>query len=384
VPCAGRGSENAERFWSGGAASGRGPWPAAHRRACGPETCWTKPQSRRGAVGIASSRGSGKVSAATPPWVQGALGEAMRRRPRSARDAAAPCAQCASQRAQLFDGGDALGRRQLGPEFPIGRAFLVERCAPPDPDLRHALIIGQAARGVKALVVGGYAFAFRAKPRFTKDIDIFVEPTEANAASLLQALDDFGFGGLGLTMADFTTPGTAQPELAGLPSPDPAAIGVEAATQAYLDTVPPEKRARSDAYFEGGYWLILWRFVWSSLALLVLLHFRPVRAPARSRRAAHPCRVSPAGHLLGGVCAVHVRVRAAARRLRRLRARAPVRPLDPDLRRVVHGRPEGARARPGDWCRWHRGVLRRAATGGPALVDLGRGHCAGLRWCSWR
>jgi STE24 endopeptidase len=65
----------------------------------------------------------------------------------------------------------------------------------------------------------------------------------------------------------------AQPELANLPRPDPAAVGVEAATQAYLDTVPPEKRARSDAYFEGGYWLILWRFLWSSLALLVLLHF---------------------------------------------------------------------------------------------------------------
>jgi hypothetical protein len=27
------------------------------------------------------------------------------------------------------------------------------------------------------------------------------------------------------------------------------------ATQTYLDTVPPEKRARSDAYFEGGYWV---------------------------------------------------------------------------------------------------------------------------------
>jgi STE24 endopeptidase len=31
-----------------------------------------------------------------------------------------------------------------------------------------------------------------------------------------------------------------------------------AATNAYLATVPPERRARSDAYFEGGYWLILW------------------------------------------------------------------------------------------------------------------------------
>ena len=48
-----------------------------------------------------------------------------------------------------------------------------------------------------------------------------------------------------------------QPELTQLPQPDPSVIGVEAATQAYLDTVPDEQRARSDAYFEGGYWLIL-------------------------------------------------------------------------------------------------------------------------------
>lgn len=66
----------------------------------------------------------------------------------------------------------------------------------------------------------------------------------------------------------------AQSDLANPPQPDPRVVGVEVATQAYLDTVPPEKRARSDAYFEGGYWLTLWQFLWSSLALLVLLHFR--------------------------------------------------------------------------------------------------------------
>src|SRR6266404_7628810 len=37
---------------------------------------------------------------------------------------------------------------------------------------------------------------------------------------------------------------------------DPAA-----ATQAWLATVPPDKRAKSDAYFEGGYWLLLWNFL---------------------------------------------------------------------------------------------------------------------------
>src|SRR5947199_2255667 len=33
------------------------------------------------------------------------------------------------------------------------------------------------------------------------------------------------------------------------------------ATQAWLATVPQEKREKSDAYFEGGYWLILWNFL---------------------------------------------------------------------------------------------------------------------------
>ena len=38
------------------------------------------------------------------------------------------------------------------------------------------------AQNVKALVVGAYAVAFHAKPRFTKDFDLFVEPSRENAA----------------------------------------------------------------------------------------------------------------------------------------------------------------------------------------------------------
>jgi hypothetical protein len=63
------------------------------------------------------------------------------------------------------------------------------------------------ARNVNAIVVGGYAVAFHAKPRYTKDIDILVEPSTDNAQRLLQALEDFGFGGLSLSVEDFTTPG---------------------------------------------------------------------------------------------------------------------------------------------------------------------------------
>lgn len=43
------------------------------------------------------------------------------------------------------------------------------------------------------------------------------------------------------------------------------------ATKAYLDTVPATARARSNAYVEGGYWLMLWQFLYTAAALLLLL-----------------------------------------------------------------------------------------------------------------
>jgi hypothetical protein len=62
-------------------------------------------------------------------------------------------------------------------------------------------------RNVRALVVGAHAVAFHAKPRFTKDFDLFVEADVENAERLLAALADFGFGALGLTREDFATAG---------------------------------------------------------------------------------------------------------------------------------------------------------------------------------
>ena len=44
-----------------------------------------------------------------------------------------------------------------------------------------------------------------------------------------------------------------------------------AATNAYLATLPAEQRAKSDAYFEGGYWITLWGFLISSAIFLILL-----------------------------------------------------------------------------------------------------------------
>jgi Nucleotidyl transferase of unknown function (DUF2204) len=60
------------------------------------------------------------------------------------------------------------------------------------------------AQGVKGLIVGGYAVTYHAKPRYTKDIDIWIEPTRENVERLLQALDEFGFGSLGLKAEDFS------------------------------------------------------------------------------------------------------------------------------------------------------------------------------------
>jgi STE24 endopeptidase len=67
--------------------------------------------------------------------------------------------------------------------------------------------------------------------------------------------------------AQSTSPSpTAAPAPSIAPGTDPAT-----ATRAWLDTVPPDKKARSDAYFEGGYWLILWNFLLNAAIAIFLL-----------------------------------------------------------------------------------------------------------------
>jgi len=60
--------------------------------------------------------------------------------------------------------------------------------------------------GVEYIVVGGYALAFHGAPRYTGDLDLFVNATAANADRVLAALAAFGFGDVGLGPADFTRP----------------------------------------------------------------------------------------------------------------------------------------------------------------------------------
>ncbi len=60
---------------------------------------------------------------------------------------------------------------------------------------------------VRYLVVGAHAVAFHARPRATKDLDIYFERTEENARRVLTAIRAF-FGGadLGFTVEDLTNP----------------------------------------------------------------------------------------------------------------------------------------------------------------------------------
>ena len=73
------------------------------------------------------------------------------------------------------------------------------------PDFKEFLRLLLSHR-VRFVIVGAHALAAHGKPRFTGDIDVFIEPTKANAARLLGALADFGFGSVGLRLEDFTQP----------------------------------------------------------------------------------------------------------------------------------------------------------------------------------
>ncbi|MBX7237211.1 MAG: hypothetical protein K1X65_22710 [Caldilineales bacterium] len=59
---------------------------------------------------------------------------------------------------------------------------------------------------VRYLVVGGYAVALHGHPRYTKDIDIWLWLDKSNAVAMVKALEQFGFGSLGLRAEDFLVP----------------------------------------------------------------------------------------------------------------------------------------------------------------------------------
>src|ERR1044071_3505412 len=83
---------------------------------------------------------------------------------------------------------------------------------------------------------------------------LLAAPLSAQPASVASAMP-----------SKLTIPPEAQPS---------ANFDVDAATKAYLAEMPAEARARSDAYFEGGYWLQLWDFLYGAAIALLLLFTR--------------------------------------------------------------------------------------------------------------
>lgn len=63
------------------------------------------------------------------------------------------------------------------------------------------------AADVRYLIVGAHAVAFFAEPRFTKDLDLWVEASPGNAERVLVALRAFGAPLHNVSESDFSTPG---------------------------------------------------------------------------------------------------------------------------------------------------------------------------------
>lgn len=97
-------------------------------------------------------------------------------------------------------------RRRIDTVEEIRREYHRWRDEPPPTDFRDFITLLNGHQ-VRFLIVGGYAVAYHGHPRYTKDLDIWVERTPENASRLLAALEAFGFGGVGLTNEDFLEPG---------------------------------------------------------------------------------------------------------------------------------------------------------------------------------
>ncbi len=76
-----------------------------------------------------------------------------------------------------------------------------------NPDFKD-LLFEFNARDVRYLIVGAHAVSHYTTPRYTKDLDLWVEPSGTNASKTFEALGAFGAPMDSVTPADFETPGT--------------------------------------------------------------------------------------------------------------------------------------------------------------------------------
>ena len=71
------------------------------------------------------------------------------------------------------------------------------------PDLKEFIELLNENKA-EYLIVGGYAASFHSRPRYTKDIDIWINPTKTNAKKIKKVLDKFGFEKIDILIDDLT------------------------------------------------------------------------------------------------------------------------------------------------------------------------------------
>ena len=151
-----------------------------------------------------------------------------------------------------------------------------------------------------------------------------------------------------------------------------------AATNGYLAQIPADKTARSDAYFEGGYWMILWDFLYGVVVALLLLNLRWSARMRDSGRAHHALQTCPNFPVLVAVHHSHKHSGVPALGLRRLFSRTQIWTRHPDLR-SMDDRPVEVLGR---LCGAGRDDHDAPVRSGPAavanLVDLGSDRHVGL------
>ncbi|HET9767483.1 MAG TPA: M48 family metallopeptidase, partial [Thermoanaerobaculia bacterium] len=99
----------------------------------------------------------------------------------------------------------------------------------------------------------------RSRPMRLAIACLFLVPALAAAAEIPVASTSPAPAAVTAAPAASTAPAAPAPGPA--PAPAAARFDADAATASYMARLSPEARAKSDAYFEGGYWLLVWDFL---------------------------------------------------------------------------------------------------------------------------
>jgi hypothetical protein len=60
---------------------------------------------------------------------------------------------------------------------------------------------------IEYLIVGGYALGIHGYPRYTGDLDVWINPTQSNGQKMVMVFNEFGLSSMGLREEDFSESG---------------------------------------------------------------------------------------------------------------------------------------------------------------------------------